>query len=155
MVKVSNLVVTGITGFIFAVAWWVFIDACAFRDKHAGGAGPFVLYLPGILATLGLFVLNNIRNALFENGDAWGAEETAVWEKILIVVAIMLHLAAIICAGWVFGAWNKKGKFDLEIAGITPSRPLWYQGVAMIVQAVGIVAASCLWRFGWRSEESY
>lgn len=155
MVKVSNLIVTGLSGFIFATSWWVFIDACAFRDKYGGGAGPFVLYLPGILATLGLFILNNIRNALFEKGDAWGAEDTAVWEKILIVVAIMLHLASLICAIWVFADWNKKGKFDLEVSGISPSKPRWYQGVASIVQAVGIIVASCLWRFAWRSEDSF
>ncbi|EAY21748.1 putative membrane protein [Trichomonas vaginalis G3] len=155
MGKTSNLIVSGIVGFLFAVAWWIFIDAAAFHDHAGEGAGNFVFYLPGILATVGLFLLNNLPNPLFESGDAWGAEETPVWQKILIVISIMLHLAGLIMTIWVFAHWNKKGYLDTNYPGFKPTKVKQYLGIASIVQTILIIISSLLWRFAWISEENY
>lgn len=143
MGKTSNLIVSGISGLLFAAGWWIFIDGSAYRDVKYGGAGPFVFYLPGILATIGLFILNNLDKKLFQEGG-WG-EETETWEKILIVLAVMLHLAALIACIWIY--IDKK-----------EHRQIWerkWQGISSIIQTFLIVISSCLWRFAWKDEESW
>ena len=143
MGKTTNLIVSGVSGLLFAAGWWIFIDGSAYRHKFTDSAGPFMFYLPGILATIGLFILNNLDKKLFQEGG-WG-DEAETWEKILIVISVMLHLAAIIACIWVYAA--RKG-----------DRDIWekkWQGISSIIQTFLIVISSCVWRFLWKDNEGW
>ena len=47
----------GISGALFGGGWWFWVDACA----ASGTQVPFVQYLPGIVATIALVMINAIR----------------------------------------------------------------------------------------------
>ena len=47
----------GISGALFGGGWWFWVDACAASHTQV----PFVQYLPGIVATLALIMINAIR----------------------------------------------------------------------------------------------
>ena len=47
----------GISGALFGGGWWFWVDACAASHTEV----PFVQYLPGIIATLALIMINAIR----------------------------------------------------------------------------------------------
>ena len=142
MGKIRNFIVSAVSGLLFAAGWWIFIDASAYRD-HAPGynAGPFVYYIAGILATIGLFLLNNLDKRLFTS-DGW-ADEVAVWEKILIVVSVMFHLASLIAAIWIYAV--RKGDHNVWETN--------WQGISQIVQTILIIASSLVWRFLWKDDE--
>ena len=144
MVHIRNFIVSGISGLLFAAGWWILIDASAYRDHTPGlNAGPFVYYIAGILATIGLFLLNNLDKRLFTS-DGW-SDEVAIWEKILIVVSVMFHLASIIAAIWIYAVRKNDHK-------------VWetnWQGIAQIVQTILIIASSLVWRFLWKDPDAY
>ena len=56
-----------VSGFLFAVAWWIWIDAILINDSNANGKNSsnsslnFVEYIPGIVATVALLVTNSVR----------------------------------------------------------------------------------------------
>ncbi len=47
----------GLAGALFGGGWWFWVDACAASHTSV----PFVQYLPGIIATLALIMINAIR----------------------------------------------------------------------------------------------
>jgi hypothetical protein len=47
----------GLAGALFGGGWWFWVDACAASNTKV----PFVQYLPGIIATLALIMINAIR----------------------------------------------------------------------------------------------
>ncbi len=47
----------GISGALFGGGWWFWVDACA----ASGTQVPFLQYLPGIVATIALVMINAIR----------------------------------------------------------------------------------------------
>ena len=47
----------GISGALFGGGWWFWVDACAASHTQV----PFVQYLPGIVATIALIMINAIR----------------------------------------------------------------------------------------------
>lgn len=54
----------GISGALFGGGWWFWVDACAASHTKV----PFVQYLPGIVATLALIMINAIRRYVFHEG---------------------------------------------------------------------------------------
>ena len=52
----------GISGALFGGGWWFWVDACAASHTKV----PFVQYLPGIVATLALIMINAIRRYVFQ-----------------------------------------------------------------------------------------
>ena len=141
--KTRNLIVSAVCGLLFAAAWWIFIDGSAYRDYKGFGAGPFVFYIGGILATIGLFLLNNLSKELFQK-DGWG-DDVAIWEKILIVVSVMFHLAALIACIWIYAVRKQDH---------SPWAKQW-QGISSIIQTCLIIATSLIWRFAWKDPDSY
>ena len=101
MSKTSNLVVSAISGILFAAGWWIFIDGVALASSKGESTAQFFIYLPGLLATLGLFLMNNLPNDLFHT-DSWGSEEIEWWHKALVVLSVMLKLASMIMSVWVY-----------------------------------------------------
>lgn len=125
------------TGILFAAGWWIFIDGFSYADRNQSNAGPFYMYLPGIFATIGLFILNNIRKEVFAQETT--NEDILWWEKLLLIVAVIFHLASIIESIWVFCGKH----IDKQ------SNAIKWRGISTIIQSILITLASFGWRFLW------
>lgn len=135
MGKTCNYVLDAICGVLFSAAWWMFADAVAATDVKPGyGAGSFYLYVPGILSTIGFFLMSNLPTSMFEKDNS---EEHTWWQKLILVLAVMCDAAAIICAIWCYVA-----KKNDRTTGF-----LKWRGVSTIVQACLITLSGFLWNF--------
>ena len=143
MSRTSNLVISSICGVLFAAGWWIFIDGFSYADANGNNAGPFYMYLPTIFATIGLFLFNNIRDEVFQSGTS--AEDIEWWEKLLIVISCVFHLAAIIESIWVY-----LGKDDVRSSNIKK-----WRGISSIISAVLITLASFAWRLLYKDPDAF
>jgi hypothetical protein len=142
MVHVANLVLSAVCGFLFAAGWWMFIDGAALADRkvHDEGAGPAWIYPPGILATIGLFLLSNLPTSMFQKDNT---EESVWWQKLILVVSVMCKSAGIIVAIWCYVAKETSDNGYLQ-----------WRGIATIVQTVLITIASFAWNFLYQDPNS-
>lgn len=134
----NNLILDGVCGFLFAAAWWVFVDGMA-----AAHGGPGYLYAPGILATIGFFLLANLPTTMFQKSQ-WG-EETEWWLKAILLLAVVCEFGGIVTSIWLFA--EKTG--DREGSVNT------WRGASSIVQPVVITLASFMWNFLYKDPEAY
>ena len=136
-----NYILSGLVGFFFGVAWWMFVDGVAAVNPQPGyNAGSFYLYGPGILTTIGFFIMSNLPTSMFEKDNT---EEHTWWQKALLVFSVMLMLAGIIEGIWTY--------IDKKADRVT-SLQQW-RGVSMIVQGIIITACSFCWNFLYKDEE--
>jgi hypothetical protein len=135
MANKCNLALAAISGFLFAGAWWIFIDGVALADKNGHNAGPFWVYVPGILTTIGCFIMCNLPPTMFVKGS--GDEEHAPWQKALLVFATVCEFAGLIEGIWCYV--EKKGD---RADGYTQ-----WRGVSAIVQSVLIAIVTFGWNF--------
>ena len=143
MGKACNYFLDVICGILFAAGWWMFIDGMAYADKQPGeNAGPGYLYVPGILTTIGFFLMSNLPSGLFHR-DSYG-EDTAAWQKALLVISVMCELAGIICGVWLY--IDRSADRDLGYRK--------WRGISSIVQGVVITIASFLWNFAYQDPDA-
>lgn len=141
MTRSFNFFIDIVCSLLFSAGWWAFIDGCSFADSNGYNAGPFYLYLPGIFATIGLFILNNIRDEVFAKEAS--LEDMEWWEKALIFLSSVLHLTAVIESIWVYcGKHIDEG-----------DRFQRWRGASSIVQSILITLSSLGWRFLWSNPD--
>ncbi|KAH0790230.1 membrane protein [Histomonas meleagridis] len=140
-----NIVLSAICGLFFAAAWWIFIDGVSVVDVKDPdqGAGPFYLYCPGILATIGLFLMSNLPSFMFSKEDT--GEETSLLQKLILVLSVACMLAGIIVAIWCYVA--KKGDRDTGLKQ--------WRGVSMIIQSIVISLVSFAWNFFYKDPNGF
>ena len=138
-----NIVLSAVCGFFFAVAWWLFVDGISIVDVNGGGSGPFYLYCPGILATIGLFLMSNLPSYMFSKEDT--GEETTVVQKVVLVLSVVCMLAGIIVAIWCYV--EKKGDRDTNIKQ--------WRGISTIVQSIVISLVSFAWSFLYKDPNGF
>lgn len=136
--KTSNWILDGVCGFLFAAAWWMFVDGMA-----AANGGPGYLYAPGILTTIGFFLLSNLPSSMFRKNE-WG-EETEWWLKAILLLAVVAEFSGIVGAIWLFAA-----KESDRVGSVNT-----WRGVSSIVQSVVITIASYMWNFLYKDPEAY
>ena len=107
-----------VAGFLFGIAWLVWIDGVAFA-AHEGYGVNGVHWLPGILQTLALFMVNVINwSALTE--DAFMDEGRGAKVKCWIFTSFVFAFSGVIGAIWILvaesnaplaegEAWNPAG----------------------------------------------
>ena len=140
MGKTCNYVITSISAFLFAGSWWMFADGIAFTDVHSGyGRGGFYLYVPGILTTIGFFLMSNLPTSMFEKDNT---DEHTWWQKLILVLSILCYCAGIICSIWCYVA--KKGDRQTSFTK--------WRGVSSIVQALLITLSGFLWNFLYQDD---
>jgi hypothetical protein len=142
MVHRCNLVLSALCGFLFALGWWLFIDGTALADVHGDGGGPAWIYFPGILATIGLFLMSNLPPSMFQKNNS---QDTLWWQKGLLLLAVMLKSAALIVAIWCYVA-NEEHRNN--------SYNKW-RGVSVIVQSILIAGSSFAWNFLYQDPEGF
>lgn len=139
-----NIVLSAVCGVIFAAAWWIFADAVAYADTKPGqNAGKFEIYVPGILATIGLFLMSNLPTSMFAKNSG---EEHTWWQKLILVLSIMCMLAGIIESVWIYVA----KKNSLKEHSYTD-----YRGIAPIAQSIMITVISFAWNFLYQDPNAY
>ncbi|KAK8891995.1 Transmembrane protein 50A [Tritrichomonas musculus] len=142
MGKVANHVVTIISAVLFSAAWWMFADGIAATDVEPGyGRGGFYLYVPGIMTTIGFFLMSNLPTSMFEKDND---DEHQWWQKLILVLSILCYCAGIICAIWCYVAKKKDRQTSFTK----------WRGISSIVQALMITLAGFIWNFLYR-DDSY
>ena len=139
----QNIVLSSACGFFFAVAWWLFVDGVSIVDSQGGNAGPFYLYVPGIMATIGLFLMANLPPQMFSKEDT--GEDTTTLQKVILVLSIMCMLSGIITAIWTY----VENKSHRETANQQ------WRGVSTIVQSILISLVSFAWAFLYKDPNGF
>jgi len=127
------------SGVLFAIAWWIWIDAHAksVELKAAGpGFGPF--YLVGILGSVAFVMINTVSWKDLMGGEwAFGEEGSQAKIRIWFFLALILGFGAICLSLWLgIEKWLNNSEF-----------PYKYPGVALIVQNMMIFASALLFKF--------
>ncbi|PSC73905.1 transmembrane 50-like protein [Micractinium conductrix] len=79
-----------IAGGLFGAGWWFWVDAVAVSSTHK----PFSQYLPGIVATLSLIMINSVRRDELLSYDPYD-EGTFCRSRFWLLMAYGISLAAI------------------------------------------------------------
>ncbi|KAK8840814.1 Transmembrane protein 50A [Tritrichomonas musculus] len=135
MGRVINFVVTVISGVLFTAAWWIFVDGIAFTDIQPGyGRGDFYLYVPGILTTIGFFLMSNLPTSMFEKDNS---DEHTWWQKLILVISFLCYLGGIICSIWCYVEKKNDRKTNFTK----------WRGESSIIQSLMITLAGLIWNF--------
>jgi hypothetical protein len=131
-----NVVLSAICGFVFAVAWWLFVDGCALASVRDTGKIPFWVFCPGILCTVGLFLMSNLPPSMFQK-DSGGGDETTGLHKAILLFAVIFKASGVITAAWCYASkkTDREGGFEQ------------WRGISAIIQSVLITSASFAWNF--------
>lgn len=119
------------SGALFGAGWWFWVDAVACSSNKI----PFTQYLPGIVATLALIMINLVRREDLSDYDPFddgGYCRSRFW----LFISYMVSFGAVAGGVWVLlqdYAFNK----NLGDASVWP-------GVAVMFQVTCILASSLL-----------
>ncbi|KAK9848556.1 hypothetical protein WJX84_001365 [Apatococcus fuscideae] len=80
----------GLSGALFGAGWWFWVDACAASGVNI----PFVQYLPGVVATLALIMINCIRRDELQEYDAFD-EGVFFRSRFWLLMSYIVSIAAI------------------------------------------------------------
>ncbi|GAA97549.1 uncharacterized protein L969DRAFT_42600 [Mixia osmundae IAM 14324] len=139
------------SGALFAIGWWFFLDACVQSShSHPPPDAPydsvpvhvrFEDWLPGLLATLGMIIVNLIDKQRLDSDDEGGMLGGVAWKARLFLFIGFAMMAAGLAGSIAF----------LVIKYIIPDYSAeygftTYWGIANVVQNVCIMlSASILW----------
>lgn len=85
-----------IAGMLFGAGWWFWVDAVACTSHKI----PFDQYLPGIIATLALIMINCIRQDDLMEIDPFD-DATFCRSRLWLFLSYIVSFAAIVAAIWV------------------------------------------------------
>lgn len=87
----------GISGALFGAGWWFWVDAVACTNDKV----PFVQYIPGIIATLALVMINCVRRDELSDFDPFD-EGVYCRSRFWLFISYVVSFGSIIGAVWVF-----------------------------------------------------
>ena len=125
-----------VAGILFGVSWLLWIDGCAFAGKEYGKGVNGAYWIPGILQTIALFMLNLINWELLA-GDGLFEEGGNMRARLWVFVTFCFAFGGLIGAIWILVQ---------EI-----NAPSWEQGSTApalmgLLQNLFIFAASLIFR---------
>eukprot|EP01012_Entosiphon_sulcatum_P034443 TRINITY_DN4368_c0_g1_i1.p2 TRINITY_DN4368_c0_g1~~TRINITY_DN4368_c0_g1_i1.p2 ORF type:complete len:137 (+),score=20.51 TRINITY_DN4368_c0_g1_i1:840-1250(+) len=121
---------SAISGSLFAASWWVFIDGIVQAEP---GTYDFVLWMPGLLGTLGFLMVNATSPSDFTAGntfDETNVDRTKVWFFFSVLIAFLSIISAI----WIM--------LDKESVKDT------YSGTTVVMQGVLLLSSALVLWFG-------
>ncbi|ORX53327.1 hypothetical protein BCR36DRAFT_349148 [Piromyces finnis] len=125
-----------ITGVLFGLAWWLFIDICIWdknRNNNKGDMKSIVSFIPGILGTVGFFFVNIIpKNSM--NADLFG-KELSTFRRFIMLIAFSVTFSSLISSFWIFFAKYSSKNYTL------------WAGFVLLIQSVLIFFSAYLFRF--------
>jgi len=129
-------------GILFAIGWWIWIDATAWTNKQPGlepvlGAH----YVPGIVGTIALFMINAVSwNDI--NYNMFG-DSVSTKAKVWLFFSFLIAFGALIASIWIAVSY-----WFMRNAGSQ------YGGVAIIVENLLIFVSAMMYRFAKPQNES-
>ena len=144
--KSCNTAIAIVSGLLFSIGWWLFIDVLCVASTQGYGAGKVFEDIPGILVTIGMFLLLNLPDEMFVH-DSYGGNEAECYQKVILAISIVLLLGGCIESIWQYSALPRyKAPNPKDVSNIGPF---------VIAQTVCITIASLLWRFLGTAEDTY
>eukprot|EP00992_Anisonema_acinus_P006183 TRINITY_DN19956_c0_g1_i1.p1 TRINITY_DN19956_c0_g1~~TRINITY_DN19956_c0_g1_i1.p1 ORF type:complete len:157 (-),score=45.91 TRINITY_DN19956_c0_g1_i1:74-493(-) len=123
-----------ISGALFAAAWWLFVDGWVVYSKDNSGAGfDFVMWLPGLLGTLGFVMINMTTPSDLSNSSAVDFDRNPNTTKICFFFSVLVAFISIIAAIWIL-ADKSMGK--------------GWPGIALILQSILLLGSGLAFWFG-------
>ncbi|CAL8080642.1 unnamed protein product [Calicophoron daubneyi] len=134
-----NLVSSVASGLLFALAWWLAIDAACVYSKD--DQLPPAFHTPGVFGTIAFILINCVPNSALH--DEYGTGRIGRRGALVcLFIAFLTAFASVIAACWIlFGGYVAMGK-----------TPVW-PGVAILLQNLFLCIAAVLFRFGRKDEE--
>lgn len=137
VVERRNLISSVSAGTLFFIGWWIIIDAEATKDFW------HVYHIPGVIASIGLFMINAVSNAQIR-GETFGTGcigQTGA--RVWFLNGFLWLFGSLISATWIlFGAY------------VVPGKPDPWPGVAIFLQNALIFFSAIVFKFG-RAEEHW
>jgi len=134
-----NLIASIVAGSMFAIGWWIIIDAAATypdqKDFH------HACHTCGVIGTVALFLINAVSNGQVR-GDGYntgclGQTGARIW----LFTGFLLGFAALIASSWIlFGIY------------VVPNKVPNYPGIAIFLQNAFIFFGGLVFKFG-RTED--
>jgi len=141
----QEMVFSYISGALFAIAWWIFIDATVY-EKHIGDtAGELngYYYIPGIASTIALVMINAISwNDLNDTGFLSG-ESVSSKARVWMLFSFIVAFAGICAAIWLgIAHWFQQNVMSD------------WGGAALIIQNILIFISAMFFRFSKPENDS-
>ncbi|TMW66979.1 hypothetical protein Poli38472_012095 [Pythium oligandrum] len=137
-----------LSGVLFAVGWWIFVDGVA-TAAHRDSAIPFnfIKYLPGIGSTLAFFLLNTLDWEMLsaDSMTYHGGDGVACRARTFVLFCVAMSLGGLIGSIFVLTHTYVANPFD---------ETTW-PGVAVLLQNVMIFLATIVMRGGLIVSASY
>jgi len=147
MVKKAETAICYVAGLVFAVGWWIWIDATVY---HVHVNDPIKViwwqYVAGLISTIGLFGVNIVSWRDLDSNNIFG-DQVSARAKIFLFCAFIVCFGGIIAAIWIAAQW-----WFIAANNFTP-KPSVYGGIALIVQNILIFLSTLLYRFAKPQEE--
>jgi len=148
--NLRETVLSYLSGVIFAIAWWLWIDAHAFSNAYerhdTSSPVTFGHYVPGIVSTFAL-VMINVVNWKDLGGFNWGVSEDSVQTR----VRLWLFFSLVVGFGGVIAAiWSATDHWF----NMVPKPDYEWPGIALILSNVLIFGSAMLYRFNSSTEDT-
>ena len=139
-----NIFFAILSGLIFALGWWFFIDAVSVSASSGFGAGRYYEYFSGVFSTIGHVLISNLPDYMFHS-DSFGYSDTPGSYRLILAISIIFLLGGVVSSLVIFfeSPLFKNG---------TDSTTKW-RGIAEIIQCSLITASALLWRFAYKDRE--
>jgi hypothetical protein len=166
--KRRNAIVSTISGGIFAIGWWFFVDVYSRHLDLDHGGLRNEYWIPGILSTLGLILVMAIPHKLLR-GDDLTRREDSTGSKFFALLCFFVLFCGLAGAIWVFvagylipsrahHATHRPSNYkDYPVDPPRPVHPnfhIW-PGIAILVQNICIFASAFLFKFGKIDSDVY
>lgn len=138
-----NLFVAALAGILFSSGWWIMLDLIA--NDHEVLSSNFIYYLPGIIATISLFVTNSISiedifNPFYNGTDTLCGRSFNI---CMVFFALMLAFGSLIWASYIL---------IVDFLNHYSSVKQWL-GWGIWLQNVCLFSSNMLMRFGRKKED--
>ncbi|CAH8559982.1 unnamed protein product [Heterobilharzia americana] len=139
--RISNSIVSIISGFLFALGWWIAIDAAVMYAED--NALPNAYHTAGVFCTISFILINSVPNGVLrdEYSDSRIGRRGAL---ICLFIAFSMAFSSVIASCWIlFGGYVSVGK-----------KPIW-PGVAILLQNLLLCISSLLFKFGRKDLDEF
>lgn len=124
-------------GALFGAGWWCFIDAIVFSKAILNEKVPFVFWVPGVIATIAMVMINLVSREQLNSDDSSSDEDSDTKQRCWLFVSYLVAFGSVGGAGAVF----VKAVTNHDHVGL---------GVGVLLQA-GFVLCSALLFWAFRS----
>ncbi|KAG8459373.1 hypothetical protein KFE25_013009 [Diacronema lutheri] len=131
-------------GLLFGIGWYVWIDGCAWASHVHGYNVNGAYWVPGLLQTLSLVMVNVLNWGMLSDDAAFDTENSAAIAKCWVFSAFVVAFSGVIGAVWIMVNENNAPSGEGSM----------WPAVAGLLQNVFIFLGSLIFRFARMQQES-